>query len=246
MPSKPHLTTRRSFIAATGFGGVSLYALWVAYGAAPGPRALLGLTGDHHPDASSGHGGHGAAQSDARIDEFRRLTAEFVARYRMPDGSVYPRRSSDPTFLPVSASPVSGAHAHGHSAPAVGGHASSHDAGHGVGHGAEHNEPSHGGGHEPASGGDILDVYLLAEKWSYEPAHLRLDAGVPYRLRMMAADIAHGASIQFGGGSRMIRLRPNTVTELRATFAKPGTYLVYCTVYCGQGHDLMQARIEVV
>lgn len=33
--NKPHFTTRRGFIAATGFGVVSLYGLWAAYGAAP-------------------------------------------------------------------------------------------------------------------------------------------------------------------------------------------------------------------
>lgn len=29
-----HFNTRRAIIAATGFGGVSLYGLWAAYGAA--------------------------------------------------------------------------------------------------------------------------------------------------------------------------------------------------------------------
>jgi heme/copper-type cytochrome/quinol oxidase subunit 2 len=30
------------------------------------------------------------------------------------------------------------------------------------------------------------------------------------------------------------------------SFTSPGSYLVYCTVYCGQAHDVMQARIEVI
>ena len=62
----------------------------------------------------------------------------------------------------------------------------------------------------------------------------------------MAADIPHGASIQFGRGARMSRLQSNVVTELDLTFEQPGSYLVYCTVYCGLGHDMMQARIDVV
>src|SRR5665647_941270 len=74
MNNKNHFTTRRGFIAASGFGGVSLYGLWAAYGAAPGPLALLGLGGAHSeaeapgaaqphdaPAAPDGHGGHGAA-----------------------------------------------------------------------------------------------------------------------------------------------------------------------------------------
>ena len=41
MSSLSHLTTRRGFVAALGFGGVSLYGLWVGYGAAPGPAHAL-------------------------------------------------------------------------------------------------------------------------------------------------------------------------------------------------------------
>jgi heme/copper-type cytochrome/quinol oxidase subunit 2 len=206
-----HFTTRRGFVAALGFGAVSLYGLWVAYGAAPGPLTLLGIA-NGHPDGENGRGGHGAETDRPSAEEFRRLAAEFVNRYRMPDGSVYPRRlASRPTAADAGAR-------HGDSHAVAGEHA----------------------------GDDTLDVYLLAEKWFYEPAHLRLDARVPYRFRLMAADVSHGASIQFGRGSRMIRLRPNTVAEIGLTFTRPGNYLVYCTVYCGEAHDAMQARIEVV
>ncbi|MFZ2649917.1 MAG: hypothetical protein WA210_07395, partial [Burkholderiaceae bacterium] len=63
MPSRAsvttHFTTRRAFIAATGFGGISLYGLWAAYGVAPGPLALLGLDGAHvAPGAHDAHGSH--------------------------------------------------------------------------------------------------------------------------------------------------------------------------------------------
>ena len=66
MSTKPHITTRRAFVAAAGFGGVGLYGLWAAYGAAPGPLALLGLDGKHDVPAgehagATGGGVHGAA-----------------------------------------------------------------------------------------------------------------------------------------------------------------------------------------
>jgi len=44
----------------------------------------------------------------------------------------------------------------------------------------------------------------------------------------------------------MIRLRPNVLSEQEITFTRPGSYLLYCTLYCGPGHDTMQARVEVV
>ena len=82
-------------------------------------------------------------------------------------------------------------------------------------------------------------------QFSYSPDLLRLKAGVPYRFRMLADDITYGASIQLGAASRIIRLRPNVVTEQMLTFSQPGEYLVYCTVYCGPAHDAMQGRIVV-
>lgn len=47
MKQVSHFTTRRGLIAASGFGGLSLYGLWAAYGAAPTPLPLLGLYKQH-------------------------------------------------------------------------------------------------------------------------------------------------------------------------------------------------------
>lgn len=239
MSETRHPTTRRGVIAALGFGGVSLYGLWVAYGAAPGPLALLSHAEPAAGDSSGsgGHGGHGAAPDGSTTESFRRSAAEFAERYRMPDGSVYPRRLAA-AFVPAMIHD-------GHTMPMAG------DAAATSGHGTQHvmpttlSTPAHGDGNDGAETVPI-DVYLLAEKWFYEPSDLRLDVGVPYRFRMLAADVSHGASIQFGRGSRMIRLRPDTVAEMDVSFTRPGRYLVYCTVYCGQAHDQMQARIDVV
>lgn len=235
MSTDSHVTTRRAFIAATGFGGVSLYGLWAAYGAAPGPRALLGLGGGHDaadghggdaghgPESGSpggGHGGHGGATAGPSTDEFGRMTAEFIERYRLPDGVVYPR---SPAAQPAP----------GHDAHAA--------------HGASHATAAHNDDHAaPAVDGSPIDVLMSAGKWYYLPAALRLDAGQPYRFRMMALDVSHGASIQFGKGGRMVRLRPGRLTEIGVTFERPGRYLVMCTLYCGAAHDYMQATIEVV
>lgn len=240
MSSKTHLTTRRAFIAAMGFGGVSLYGLWAAYGAAPGPLALLGLGGkgdaaDAHGGGAehdavkgsegAGHGGHGAAATGPSAEEFKRMTDEFIERYRLPDGIVHPR------LLAAQAQPAHDAH-----------------AGHGEDHAAMTQAADEHAGHvdSAAAAGEPIDVLIVAGKWYYLPATLRLDVGQAYRFRMMALDVSHGASIQFGKGGRMVRLRPGRVTENEMTFHQPGRYLMYCTVYCGPAHDVMQATIEVV
>lgn len=253
MAPDQHFTTRRGFIAASGFGGLSLYGLWAAYGAAPGPLALLGLDhaqapsaahGGHGspvpeapPTATGGHGGHGAAATGPSAEEFSRLTQEFAERYRMPDGTVYPRHmaSSMAAMDPHAGHALSAQpdpHA-GHGAPAQPAAAPDPHAGHAM--------PA-----APADKNQPIDVLVTAGKWYYLPNALRLDAGQAYRFKMMAVDIAHGASIELGKGGRMVRLQPGRITEATMNFHQPGRYLMVCTVYCGEAHQLMQATIEVV
>jgi heme/copper-type cytochrome/quinol oxidase subunit 2 len=221
MPEQRHFTTRRGFITALGFGAVSLYGAWAAFGAAPLPFSGHKETADPHAgDALGGHGGHGGHKvaapepeghdaSAMAPEEFRFEHDFFVQKYTREDGSVDPHASDE-------------VH-HGHTDYAHGGH-------------------DHG---MAVASGTPVDVYLMAQKFAYTPDRVRLKAGVPYRFRMMAEDITHGASIQLGAASRIIRLRPNVVTEQTLTFTKPGEYLVYCTVYCGMAHDAMQGRIVV-
>lgn len=260
MQQKAHFTTRRGFIAASGIGGLSLYGLWAAYGAAPGPLTLLGL--DHpqgtshaaggaeiaaNPAAKGAHAAHGTSSPQGpSVEEFSRMTTEFAERYRMPDGSVYPRRMANSSGVSVDP-----------------------HAGHNMAAGmpTDHTEPDPHAGHggapvvatapaDPHAGhGDSafkgateqpIEVLMTAGRWYYLPNVLRLDAGQAYRFKMMSVDIAHGASIQLGTGGRMMRLQPGRITEAALTFEKPGRYLMYCTVYCGEAHSLMQATIEVV
>ncbi len=103
-----------------------------------------------------------------------------------------------------------------------------------AGHGMAHPAPD-----------ETEDVYLMAYQWGFTPDVLRLDANRTYRLRMMAVDVSHGAAVRLGPGSRIVRLRANTLVEQTTTFSRPGEYLVYCTVYCGPGHARMQSRLIV-
>ena len=183
------------------------------------------------------------------MEEFSRLTAEFAERYRMPDGSVYPRRMNEQSIAAMN--PHAG---HDMSAAMPADHAMPAESDSHAGHGGATAPPPvpadvhavHAGRDTPVGKDQPLDVLMTAGKWYYLPNVLRLDAGQAYRFRMMSVDIAHGASIQLGKAGRMMRLQPGRITEAALTFQKPGRYLMYCTVYCGEAHQLMQATIEVV
>lgn len=212
-----HVTTRRGFVTALGFGVVSLYGLWAAYGAAPTSLAFMSGAEDGGMKGM-GHGGEGGMSPD----EFRRLTEAFIEANSLPDGSVKPTRRSMASMRP-SAGTDRTEEEHGRE-PAAEEHAEAAE---------EHTED------EP------IEVYLMAYQWGYEPDVLRLERNVPYKFRMMALDTYHGASINFGVASRIVRLQPGNLVEQEIKFTKQGKYTVYCTVYCGLAHDYMRGSLTI-
>jgi heme/copper-type cytochrome/quinol oxidase subunit 2 len=175
------LSTRRGFIGVLGLGSLSLAGMWAGYGA-----------------LQAGHGHSGASVS---VEEFQRLTGEFIVDNPGPDGSVMPLvKPMDPTMGDMSQM-----------------------------------------NHHLVS----TDVYMMAFKWGFSPNVLRLRTNTPYNFKMMSLDVIHGASINMGTGSFMIRLPNGVVSEHQLTFTEPGEYLVYCSYYCGVGHDEMQAKLIV-
>lgn len=249
-PLKPPFTTRRGFIFGAGFGVLALYGVWAANGAAP--LSLLGGP-TAKPSAGGGHSEHGDSGGGMSPAEFRRLTEAFIAANVLPDGSVRPKAASmamdmtppaahaghgEHTDLPVTQPIAANEHAmHGTPAPA-----SVH-----AGHDMTAMAPSEPVLTQATDSHDSppVDVYLLAHQWGYLPSVLRLQTGVRYRFRMMAEDVAHGASLQLGAASHIVRLRARTLVEQEVQFTQPGEHLLYCTVYCGVAHDRMQGHLIV-
>ncbi len=246
MLSKQHLTSRRGFITAFGFGGVALYGAWAAYGAAPLPFGQRIGNAEHGASPSGtleAPGGHGGAPAMSSAEFLQRHEA-FLAQYRAPDGSVVvtpPAAAADVRSGAPEPESAHGGHGapqpqapHGaHMPPAVEAHMAHPSAGAPAAHGPQP------GSNEP------IDIYLLAFRFGFTPDELHLRAGQPYRFRMLASDVTHGASLQFGNASRIVRLRANVVSEQTITFNRPGRILVYCTVFCGPAHDAMSGRIVV-
>lgn len=222
---KRHPTTRRGFITGLGFGVVSLYGLWAVYGAAPVSLGFLSEGSGSMANMKGMHGGDGGMSPE----EFRRLTEEFIEANRLADGSVKPGHGAVAARIPRD-----GHEDDDHGAMAQMTTAGDGDQGTEVGpirgHGAEE---------EP------IDVYVMASRYGYEPGVLRLDVKVPYKFKFMAVDADHGASINLRFAGHMIRCPAKTLAVQTLAFTSPGEYLVYCTVYCGEGHDLMMGKIIV-
>ena len=208
-------------------------------------------------------GGHGMGGGMSTA-EFQRRTAAFVTINTLPDGSVRPTRQGMAKLKAMMGEAEEAEHEGGvevsHDAkPEEAEHAHSGDMPGmvmekpGAGEEAEHAHPGDmpgmvmekPGAGEEAHDEEPIEVYIAASRWSYEPAELTLETGVQYKFLMMGTDISHGASINLGSASRMIRLRANALSENVFTFTQPGEYFFYCTVYCGLGHDKMFGKIIV-
>jgi cytochrome c oxidase subunit II len=94
--------------------------------------------------------------------------------------------------------------------------------------------------------GDVpIDVYVILQRFGYEPGVLRLKKGVAYRFIMMAIDVNHGAAIRTALAGHIMRRPAGVLTETVMTFTETGEFMMYCTVYCGVGHDQMRGKIIV-
>lgn len=94
-----------------------------------------------------------------------------------------------------------------------------------------------------AADDDAQVVEIVAQRFSYTPNEIVLTRGRPALLKIRSLDFTHGFNIP----DLHIRadLPPGTVTTVRLTPEKSGTYDFLCDNFCGIGHEQMDGRIIV-
>jgi len=103
------------------------------------------------------------------------------------------------------------------------------------------------------SAAGATEVYVNARQWLYEVKYpdgrtaineIRVPAGNPVKFILSASDVIHGFYLpDFRVKMDMV---PGRVTTLLVQPDRPGSYQIYCTVYCGTGHSNMLARLIVM
>jgi cytochrome c oxidase subunit II len=88
-----------------------------------------------------------------------------------------------------------------------------------------------------------LDAYIVARAFQFQPNVLRVPAGRPVTLHVVAADVIHG--LMLGQGNVNLELIPGQVATLTTTFNHVGTYESECNEYCGTGHQSMAFKLVV-
>ena len=86
-------------------------------------------------------------------------------------------------------------------------------------------------------------VEILAQKFNFTPDEIKLKKGVPVDLELTTLDRLHGFDVP-GLGLRA-EIVPGQTTHVKFTPDKAGRYLFHCDVFCGEGHEDMDAAIIV-
>ncbi len=86
-------------------------------------------------------------------------------------------------------------------------------------------------------------VRIVARKFSYSPAEVRLKKGETVTLELVSADRVHGFNLPALGVRTDVT--PGKATRLTVTPEKVGTFPFHCDVFCGDGHDEMNGVVVV-
>ena len=105
------------------------------------------------------------------------------------------------------------------------------------------------GGGEPVEGilvDGVKEFEISAEQWSYAPAILKVNPGDKIKFTVTSKDIMHGFSINELGIN--LALSPDVGVVYQAVIPQdmpPGTYTMYCSIFCGIGHPYMKGSILI-
>ena len=97
------------------------------------------------------------------------------------------------------------------------------------------------------------EVYVTGKQWMWEVKYpdgrtaineIRVPQGKPVKFILTATDVIHGFYLP--DYRVKIDAIPGRLTTLWVTPEKTGTYTIFCTVYCGDGHSSMNAQLIVM
>jgi cytochrome c oxidase subunit 2 len=88
-------------------------------------------------------------------------------------------------------------------------------------------------------------IRITAERFSFTPSEIRVQAGEEVELRIRSEDTAHGFRLIGTGLGGVVPKRGKG--ELKVVFrpAQTGRYTFECSRMCGAGHDFMRGVVVV-
>jgi len=94
-----------------------------------------------------------------------------------------------------------------------------------------------------SSGGGVQTVQIVAQKFNYTPDEIKVKKGVPVDLALTTKDRLHGFHVPELG--LRAQIMPGETTHVKFTPDKVGSFIMECDIFCGEGHESMDAKITV-
>ncbi|MFD0768485.1 cytochrome c oxidase subunit II [Bacillus sp. CGMCC 1.60114] len=92
-------------------------------------------------------------------------------------------------------------------------------------------------------GKDHYQVTIVSQAFSFTPNVIKVPKGAKVDFVVATKDVVHGFEI--AGTNVNMMVEPGYVSTASQVFHKPGEYLIVCNEYCGTGHHMMSAKVEV-
>lgn len=73
--------------------------------------------------------------------------------------------------------------------------------------------------------------------------HIRIPKGATVLFQVTTKDVIHGFNV--AGTNVNMMVEPGYISSYETTLNKPGKYTIVCNEYCGLGHHMMFATLEV-
>ena len=89
----------------------------------------------------------------------------------------------------------------------------------------------------------VQTVEVLAQRFNFTPDEIKVKKGVPVDLELTTLDRLHGFDVP-GLGLRA-QIVPGETTHVKFTPDKVGRFAFHCDIFCGEGHEDMDAAIIV-
>jgi cytochrome c oxidase subunit II len=93
-------------------------------------------------------------------------------------------------------------------------------------------------------GDNKYEVIIVTSAFAFTPNKISVPVGAEIVFKVTTTDVVHGFSI--AGTNVNMMIEPGYISSYTQTFDTTGEYLILCNEYCGAGHHMMNARIEVV
>jgi cytochrome c oxidase subunit 2 len=87
-------------------------------------------------------------------------------------------------------------------------------------------------------------IEVVAKRFSFEPATIELQKGVPVILVLKSVDVPHG--IRFRELNVEVKASKGASGDVQFTPEKTGDFVGHCSVFCGAGHGSMALTLHVV